>query len=559
MLGNTEKHTIQNNIPTIETSFSSIIDEPVDDFQSAHMIQKIKKIRKKKQKQNITGMADFDVLTNTPSSQTPIVDARTYARPDTSSSVDSSSIFSVEYWKNRVFGKTIEGAKNYFEDSEYEGRDNLKEPESQSSKVRLIIIRAINSVYDTMNNINQKIAAGILNGISVNTATDKDIAIVRNQIALLESAAVSSWMVYNWYYLMHYAKDTGKEIPAFSRKHIMSVLGDGGKPLLYLFEYALWFPEKLDQLLLQWIPSTTSWFLNGTCQFLLIYVLCLIWTKNFAIAFKNFFIDLLTDATGNMLINIMFAIVFILFFVSIFTLNFIGEIKHDTQEVVSILKSLLSPITSFFFLFIRFLITIVISVPMGAVICGLYLIIYSLFGVYIYGGVNWAWSSARKDIDAHLRSSLAGFQEEDMCNSSGLMAFILAILRFLFKIMDYMKEHLLKAVFLVIFFQSSMSMANNFSNKMQNRSLIIFFNIIITMALAILVWVSMVNYVKHDADKTDFQTNSAPHINETTVNNIELIKQTIINNAPPQPKIFLDGHANIDSNAGLANPVASKL
>jgi hypothetical protein len=523
------------------------------------MIQKIKKIRKKKQKQNITGMADFDVLTNTPSSQTPIVDARTYARPDTSSSVDSSSIFSVEYWKNRVFGKTIEGAKNYFEDSEYEGRDNLKEPESQSSKVRLIIIRAINSVYDTMNNINQKIAAGILNGISVNTATDKDIAIVRNQIALLESAAVSSWMVYNWYYLMHYAKDTGKEIPAFSRKHIMSVLGDGGKPLLYLFEYALWFPEKLDQLLLQWIPSTTSWFLNGTCQFLLIYVLCLIWTKNFAIAFKNFFIDLLTDATGNMLINIMFAIVFILFFVSIFTLNFIGEIKHDTQEVVSILKSLLSPITSFFFLFIRFLITIVISVPMGAVICGLYLIIYSLFGVYIYGGVNWAWSSARKDIDAHLRSSLAGFQEEDMCNSSGLMAFILAILRFLFKIMDYMKEHLLKAVFLVIFFQSSMSMANNFSNKMQNRSLIIFFNIIITMALAILVWVSMVNYVKHDADKTDFQTNSAPHINETTVNNIELIKQTIINNAPPQPKIFLDGHANIDSNAGLANPVASKL
>ena len=100
MLGNTEKHTIHNNIPTIETSFSSIIDEPVDDFQSAHMIQKIKKIRKKKQKQNITGMADFDVLTNTPSSKTPIVDARTSApQVASSSSADSShSMFSVEYW-----------------------------------------------------------------------------------------------------------------------------------------------------------------------------------------------------------------------------------------------------------------------------------------------------------------------------------------------------------------------------------------------------------------------------------------------------------------------------
>ena len=179
MLGNTEKHTIQN----VQTSFSSIIDEPVDDFQSAHMIQKIKKIRKKKQKQNITGMADFDVLTNTPSSKTPIVHATTSARQDSDS---SPSMFSVEYWKQRMFGKTIEGAKNYFEDSEYEGRDNLKEPEGKSSNVKAKIIRAINSVYNAINSVNQTLASGIVYGISVHSATDKDNAIVRNQIALLD-------------------------------------------------------------------------------------------------------------------------------------------------------------------------------------------------------------------------------------------------------------------------------------------------------------------------------------------------------------------------------------
>lgn len=549
MLGNTEKHTIHN----VQTSFSSIIDEPADDFQSAHMIQKIKKIRKKKQKQNITGMAEFDVLTNTPSSQTHVVDANVSARPDTSSSspANSSSIFSVEYWKNRMLGKTVEGAKNYFEDSEYEGRDNLKEPESKSSKVKLTIIRGINSVYDAINTINQTIASGIVNGISVNTATDKDIAIVRNQIALIESALVSSWMVYNWYYLMHYAKDTGKEIPAFSRTHILSTCGAWGKALLYFVEYALWFPEKLDQLLLQWIPNASSWFLNGTCQFLLIYVLCLILTKNFAIAFKNFFIDLLTDATGNMLINLMFAIVFILLFVSIFTLNFVGEIKHDAAEVVSIFKSAINPFPSLIAWFFRFLITIIISVPMGAVICGLYLIIYSFFGVYIYGGVGWGLSSARTDIDEHLRNAKAGFQEEDMCNSGGLMAFILAILRFLFKIVDYVKEHLLKAVFLVIFFNSSISMTNNFSNGMQNRNLFIFFNIIITIALAVLVWVSIVTYIKEDAATT------AVHVDTPTkaagVNTADIIKQAIIANTTPQTEFFLKTGAN----TGVANPVAS--
>lgn len=555
MLGNTEKHTIHN----VQTSFSSIIDEPADDFQSAHMIQKIKKIRKKKQKQNITGMAEFDVLTNTPSSQTPIVHARTSARPDTSSSADSSpSMFSVEYWKQRVFGKTVEGAKNYFEDSEYEGRDNLKEPESKSSKVKLTIIRGINSVYDAMNSINQTIAAGIVNGISVNTATDKDIAIVRNQIALLESAVVSSWMVYNWYYLMRYAKDNGTEIPAFSRTQLLKKFDGGvGKLLLYLFEFAMWFPEKLDQLLLQWIPNATSWFLNGTCLFLLIYALCLIWTKNFAIAFKNFFIDLLTDATGNTLINIMFAIVFVLFIVSIFTLNFIGEVKHDAAEVVSIVNAIVNPIGSFFKLFFRFLITIIISVPMGAVICGLYLIIYSFFGVYIYGGVNWAWSSARKDIDEHLRNAKAGFEEEDMCNSGGLMAFILAILRFLFKIVDYVKEHLLKAVFFVIFFQSSMSMANNFSNGMQNRSLFIFFNIIITIALAVLVWVSIVTYVKHDAGATE-PPSVTPPATPPVPPEADIIKQAIIANSTPQPEMFLSVPANIGVGADVVNPVESK-
>jgi hypothetical protein len=514
------------------------------------MIQKIKKIRKKKQKQNITGMADFDVLTNTPSSQTPIVDATTSARPDTS----SPSMFSVEYWKQRILGKTIEGAKNYFEDSEYEGRDNLKEPEGKSSNVKAKIIRAINSVYNAINSVNQTLASGIVNGISVNTATDKDIAIVRNQIALIESAVVSSWMVYNWYYLMHYAKDTGKEIPAFSRIQLLKTWnGDFSKLLLHLLEFALWFPEKLDQLLLQWIPKATSWFLNGTCQFLLIYALCLIWTKNFAIAFKNFFIDLLTDATGNTLINIMFAIVFVLFIVATFTLNFVGELKHDAEEAVSIFKSAINPFPALIAWFFRFLITIIISVPMGAVICGLYLIIYSFFGVYIYGGVSWAWSSSRKDIDQHLRNAKAGFEEEDMCNSGGLMAFILAILRFLFKIVDYVKEHLLKAVFFVIFFQSSMSMANNFSNDMQNRSLFIFFNIIITIALAVLVWVSIVTYVKHDAGETELPNASTPVVTPN------LNAADIINNVPPQPAFFVNGNAKIDVVTDVANPLASKL
>ena len=226
-----------------------------------------------------------------------------------------------------------------------------------------------------------------------------------------------------------------------------------------------------------------------------------------------------------------------------FTLNFIGEVKHDAEEVVSIVNAISNPIGSFFKLFFRFLITIIISVPMGAVICGLYLIIYSFFGVYIYGGISWGWSSARKDIDEHLRNANAGFQEEDMCNSGGFMAFILSILRVIFKIMDYVKEHLLKAIFFVIFFNSSITMTNNFSNKMQNRSLLIFFNIIITMAIAIMVWVSIVNYINHDSPATESPSVTPPATPVTP--EVNIIKQAIIANSTPQPEIFLKTDTNI--------------
>lgn len=102
-------------------------------------------------------------------------------------------------------------------------------------------------------------------------------------------------------------------------------------------------------------------------------------------------------------------------------------------------------------------------------------------------------------------------------------------------------------------------MTNHFSNNMQNRSLFIFFNIIITMAFAILVWVSIVNYVKHDSPATDMPNTSAPAVTPDSVNAADIIKQAIIANTSPQPEIFLNTSANINSNSGSANPVSNKL
>ena len=489
MLGNTEKHTIHNNIPTIQTSFSSIINEPVDDFQTAHMIQKIKKIKKRKQKQNITGMAEFDVLTNTS------IPALPPAAADLPKSASlAPSIFNMQYWKQLVFGKTVEN----FEDDDYEGRDNLPEPKRKIN-IRRKIKDMIESAYAKVNSVNHRIASGICNGISANTATNNDIAIVRNQIVLLETALISLPVAYNWYYLMFYAKDTGVDIQELSRNALYKKFGSF-KPiqmLLYLFNLALWFPEKLDGVLIQQMPGMTSRFLNGTCKFILIYALCFIMIKYSAVTVKDFCIDLVTDATGNWVINLMFAIVFILFLISVVTLNFIGDVGHDVQEVLSLGESMMNPVWSFIRMIIRFLITMVISVPLGAIMCGLYLFLYSFFGAYIYGGLSKGISSCKTNIDDQIRRDNAGILEEDTCNAGGFWAFILSIIGAIFTVMKYAREQLLNIVIAAIFIYSSITITSNFSNEILNRSVFISINIIITLIAVAFAISGIVNaYIK---------------------------------------------------------------
>lgn len=518
MLGNTEKHTIHNNIPAIQTSFSSIINEPIDDFQSAHMIQKIKKIKKKKQKQNITGMADFDVLTNTNNQGSPPVNADMPTSPDT-------SIFNMQYWKQLVFGKTVEGVVN-FKEEDYEGNDNLNEPSKTNIKGK--IKDMIESAYRKINSVNHRIASGICNGISANTATNNDIAIVRNQIVLLETALISMPVVYNWYYLMFYAKDTGVNIPEFSRTTLFKKFGNI-KPirlLLYFFNLTLWFPEKLDGFLLQQIPDMTSRFFNGTSKFVLLYILCFIMIKYSAVSVKDFFIDLITDATGNWVINLMFAIVFVLFIISVFTLNFIGDISHDVDEVLSVGEAFMNPITSFIRMIIRFLITMVISVPMSVILCGLYLFLYSFFGAYIYGGLSKGISRCKTDIDEHIRLDNAGIFEEDTCNTGGLWAFILALIGGFFTIMKYAKENLLKIVFAAIFIYSSVNITSNFSNNILNRSAFISINLVITFITIVFAIGGIISqYIKQNKGDVP-STLKKPDVIETS--NVEHVNNPLI-------------------------------
>ena len=299
--------------------------------------------------------------------------------------------------------------------------------------------------------------------------------------------------------------------------------------LLYLFEFAIWFPEKLDGFLINnenlfSFPGLTKHLLNGDSKFILIYIISFYCIKHFAISFKNFFIDLLTNASGNKIINIMFAIVLILFFVSAFSFSFVGDMEADTNIMFSFVSGMLNPIGTFIVWLIRFFITITISVPMGAIICGLYLIIYSLFGRFIYGG-------SMEDIDDHIKSNIASFQDKDMCNTGSLWNMFYSIIRTLFKITEFIKNNILTIAYFLIFLYTTFTLITNLSSQMNNKEILIFLIVCITISISIQLFIKLKKYVKNENDdsyddkfdehgfKNDFNPNKEYIPSKNTVNN----------------------------------------
>jgi len=521
----------QNNIeiinkkPDSKRSFSNNNVDDTHDFQSTHMIHKLKKIKKKKMKMknNYNKIKEIDILTN----NAPIQDDTENFTDNTTN--DDQKLTTIQHIKQLLFG--TEQIVEKFEDHEYEGIDKHKDMKRTKSKIHMT--DKITQLYDYINSYNTYLAELLVGENKTynknSDARKTDIVLVRNSIVWLECAFVSSIMVYNWYFAIYFAKDIRNniEIPSFSKDSLIEWSKDEkGNPgafigtFLYIFEFAFWFPEMLDWILLKIVPKTSG-FLNGTCNFLLLYFVCLYCTKNFAISFKNFFVKLFTNPTGNMLINFMVLIVLILFFHSMFTLKSSGNPISDINNIISFMSPGGWVFTLLKFIF-RFIITFLVSVPVGAIGCGLYLIYMSFFSRLTWG--KWSISSVLfgmtsvNDIDKHIRSSKAGFEEIDLCNSNNLLALLYSFLSIIFTFLEYFKEHLLKIIYTIMLVIITVSLAINMSSLAPNKLPLNFFSAAISVASIVMVITSVIRHFElnktNNSDSSSLGTTTQNPLNE---------------------------------------------
>jgi hypothetical protein len=170
----------------------------------------------------------------------------------------------------------------------------------------------------------------------------------------------------------------------------------------------------------------------------------------------------------------------------------------------------------------RFIITFLVSVPVGAIGCGLYLIYMSFFSRLTWG--KWSISSVLfgmtsvNDIDKHIRSSKAGFEEIDLCNSNNLLALLYSFLSIIFTFLEYFKEHLLKIIYTIMLVIITVSLAINMSSLAPNKLPLNFFSAAISVASIVMVITSVIRHFElnktNNSDSSSLGTTTQNPLNE---------------------------------------------
>lgn len=343
-----------------------------ENFQIENMVYKLKKVKKKRRAENYK---NIEPLEN-------IHDA------DTNANVESK-----KDEKKRGGKKIIEGYMDPDLDKKenWYGDDTVQDKGMFSESIVDKIIRYVNFIYNFFDFILfffAKKVASFLNGSTFNN--EDDIKVIKRNIAWFFCILVSWITVFNWYFIMFYKTSYGEKISLnkdFYRSNLkMKEATDANsalyKIIVFWFEFSFFFPEFIQEYFVIWIPSILESFCNKTTLFVFLFFFMISFVYYYPSRCRTFIVDALTQNGDNMMVVLMLTIVVYLFFASLVTLDYYNIMK-TSSNILSIISN---PIMIFVIVvchIIRFIFSMLCSVPVGGMFSMIYIFIYSFFGINI--------------------------------------------------------------------------------------------------------------------------------------------------------------------------------
>jgi len=456
------------------------------DFQTYHMKDKIKKVKKKsKVKENYKNIEEFTTLNN--------INEPNENENEKINNIDNNSEMKEKTILEKILDIFPTSFKEGFDRDDYEGYDTVdnKEVLGDDVNIREMMIRSINNGYKSINKFNDLITRTIVDSLSTGEPKPQDYYLVQESISWIMSALISSYMVYNWYFLMFYSKDRDYDIVEISRMKMLENSSTDNHPefqiLLFLFEFSIIFVEKIDYFLIHVIPSITDKVFNGRMKFSLLYFGLIYITKKSLKGLKDFLINII-KAENGFIINIMYAIVALSFVISLLSVNITGVTKVDVGTIMSSISSIVNPLGTIIKTFFRLFFVMATNVPFAGIFVTIYLFVYSMFSTLIYGNSHKKGFDIFEEIDKHVMNSKSEYEINKECSDYNNIFY--EIIRIINIFIDICYNKLLPIVLLIILIVSSISFNSGLSDinsiipEFSFKSLTI---IVFTMIIGILV------------------------------------------------------------------------
>ena len=273
-----------------------------------------------------------------------------------------------------------------------------------------------------------------------NSYTTGDVLLIQKYIGLFESILVAFFATYNWFYIMFYYytesdckdmdciikepnadenkepnagenkepnADENKEptskfintllghrikIPKLNSFHIQNQIHGGSifssifcSFVNNFFIFALAFVECLQSIMMDIIPKFAKQIFNYKGCFVIVFCMLLMFFYYCNTLLHKFLIDVLTGNTKNLMVGIMYFLLLLIYFFGNY--NF-GKITKTTNYTThTFMDFVLSPTISMVKAFMRFIIIMLVSVPLGAIACFFYILFNSLFGILFNTGI----------------------------------------------------------------------------------------------------------------------------------------------------------------------------
>jgi len=326
-------------------------------FQTENMVHKIKAVHKKKKKHNYKNIEQLENIHDTNDSSSserePIIEGL---------AVLPVATFSEDDWTNP--------------DDIYEGGGQNNAPTKKFSAVDII-----NATYDSVNNLTTKIAEIIVKIFSGKNRKDADILVVKKYVCWSLSIIAASIAVFNWVFLMFY-KEYGERIELYdiSREmlHNAGLINKFYALMDFLFDIPIFFPEKIQTIFVKDGPDFISNYVNISFCFILILGGLTKFFYTSASSMRNGLIDMASFNMSNPILSFMYGTTFLLYILSFFEFQPISAALNVAKLVSGFPASLIMPFISNIF---KIFFLMMFSVPIAAIFCFLYIIVFSFFGI----------------------------------------------------------------------------------------------------------------------------------------------------------------------------------